>query len=89
MTSEEVPEEQPQQLGMPLSITETPETGYFLPGGGYDVNAYPSNVRGYNTPVEFQTGFTLDTIFPEAVIGNVRSYRGQMFQKTPMGWMKQ
>jgi len=89
LSSEEIPEDLPEGTNLPLTIEQTPETGYFLPGGGYDVNAYPSNVRGYNTPVEFQTGFALDTAFPEAVIGNVRSYRGQMFQKTPMGWMKQ
>jgi len=43
----------------------------------------------YTTPVEFQTGFALDTTYPKDTIGRVRFFRGQNFMKTPMGWMKQ
>jgi hypothetical protein len=43
----------------------------------------------YTTPVEFQTGFALDTTYPNDTIGKVRFFRGQNFMKTPMGWMKQ
>ena len=43
----------------------------------------------YTTPVEFQTGFALDSTYPKDTIGKVRFFRGQNFMKTPMGWMKQ
>lgn len=43
----------------------------------------------YTQPVEFQTGFALDTTYPNDTFGRVRFFRGQNFMKTPMGWMKQ
>lgn len=43
----------------------------------------------YTQPVEFQTGFALDTNYPNDTFGKVRFYRGQYFMKTPLGWMKQ
>jgi hypothetical protein len=42
----------------------------------------------YTTPVEFQTGFALDTTYPDDTIGRIRTFRGKSFMKTPMGWMK-
>lgn len=43
----------------------------------------------YTKPVEFQTGFALDSTYPNDTIGQIRFFRGQNFMKTPMGWMKQ
>jgi hypothetical protein len=50
---------------------------------------YPPSYNNYTQPVEFQTGFALDTTYPNDTIGRVRFFRGQNFLKTPMGWMKQ
>jgi len=86
LTSEEVPEELPDGTGMPLTYNETPESGYFLPGGGYRTQDYGQN---YRQNVEFQTGFALDTLYPNATIGRSFPYNGQYFMKMPNGWMKQ
>ena len=86
LTSEEVPEDLPMGTNLPLTIDQTPETGYFLPGGGYRSQDYAQN---YDQGVEFQTGFALDQLNPRATIGSVAQYKGQFFMKMPNGWMKQ
>jgi hypothetical protein len=49
----------------------------------------PYIAQNYTQPVEFQTGFALDSLYPNRTVGTVGSYRGQRFMYMPNGWMKQ